>query len=353
MAGGGTGGHVVPSLAVARELQVRGHQALFIGTRRGLEAKLVPASGYPIEWIEIGGLKRVGVTQTAKTLLQLPASVIRCAQLLSTYSASAVFSMGGYVAGPVMLSAWLKRIPMVLMEPNAMPGMVSRAMGRIVSKALVTFDEAAAYFPRGVTEKTGLPVREAFFSIQPRRAGSGIFTVLVTGGSRGSQALNAASRAAWPLLREAGTQARFILQAGASQAGELAGAFAREGLDGQVTAFLDDMPAAYEDADLIVSRSGAGAVAELAAAGKPSILVPFPFAADDHQRHNAESMARAGGAIIIPEREFDGRRLAAEIQRFAGNPAELCRMGDAARSLARRGAAQRAASLLEELAVRH
>ncbi|MCC7154385.1 MAG: undecaprenyldiphospho-muramoylpentapeptide beta-N-acetylglucosaminyltransferase [Bryobacterales bacterium] len=352
MAGGGTGGHVVPSLAVARELQSRGHDALFIGTQRGLESKLVPAAGFSIEWIDIGGLKRVGLLRAARTAFQLPSSVLRCLQLLGKHSAAAVFSMGGYVAGPVMIAAWLRRIPMILMEPNAMPGMVSRAMGKFVRKALVSFDEAARFFPKGATERTGLPVREAFFQIESRSGGDG-FTVLVTGGSRGSQALNAASRAAWPLLREEGVRVRFVLQSGAAQAGGLAAAFAQSGLEGRVTVFIDDMPAAYQEADLVVSRSGAGAVAELAAAGKPSILVPFPFAADDHQRHNAEAMARAGGAVVIPESQFDGRRLSAEIQRFATNPAELARMSAGARSLSRRGAAQRAASLLEELALRH
>lgn len=350
MAGGGTGGHVVPSLAVAAELRRRGHDALFIGTRQGMEARLAPAAGYAIEWIEIGGLKRVGALRQARTTWQLPASVWRSRAILRRREARAVFSMGGYVAGPVMLAAWLCALPIVLMEPNAMPGFAGRTMGRLVKKALISFDEARRYFPAGVAELTGLPVRDAFFEVPPRPAGATPFTVLVTGGSRGSHALNQASRAAWPLLAKSVPGLRFVLQAGQADAPGLTDAFAATGLDGRVTAFIDDMPAVYAEADLVVSRSGAGAVAELAAAGKPSLLVPFPFAADDHQRHNAQALGRAGAAVVIDEAEFSGVRLSDEIQRLHQAPERLRAMGEAARSHARRGAAARAADLLEEYA---
>lgn len=348
MAGGGTGGHVVPSLAVASELRRRGHEVLFIGTRRGLEASIVPRAGFPIEWIEIGGLQRVGARQALRTLWQLPWSVARSLSLLKRHGAAAVFSMGGYAAAPVMMAARLRRSPVVLMEPNAMPGLVSRALGRTAARVLLTFEEARRFFPRGRTEITGLPVRREFFAVEPRPARPP-FTVLITGGSRGSQTLNRVARESWPLFKESAPDVRFIVQTGEAGYAETARAFAGSGLQGEVTAFIDDMPGAYARADIVVSRSGAGAVSELAAAGKPSILVPFPFAADDHQRHNAEAMARAGAARVILEADLSGAALFGAVSELLGDPAGLEAMGRAARSLARPGAAERAADLLVEL----
>lgn len=351
MAGGGTGGHVVPSLAVARELRRRGHQPFFIGTKRGLEAKLAPAEGFPMEWIEIGGLKRVGMAQTLRTLWQLPRSLVSVLAAFRKRRPAAVFSMGGYVAGPVMLAAWWCGIPTVLMEPNAMPGMTNRWMGRFVDRALLAFPEAAAHFPRGKTEPTGLPVRAEFFRIAPKRREDPL-TVLVTGGSRGSRRLNEAARQSWPLFRQAGAAVRFLHQTGPDDHAELAREFSAFGLEGEVVPFIEDMPAAFASADLLVCRSGAGAVAELAAAGKPAILVPFPFAADQHQLRNAEAMERAGAARVVLDSDLTGERLFREITALAGEADLLDRMGQAARNLAHPGAAERAADLMEELGAR-
>src|SRR4051812_41399240 len=168
MAGGGTGGHVVPLLAVARELKERGHDPIFIGTRSGFEAKLVPAAGFPLEFIEIGGLKRVGVVRTVRTLAQLPISVRKVWMLLSKHNPAAVFSLGGYAAGPVVLAGLCRRLPLIVMEPNAMPGLTNRQVGRFVTRALLSFSEAARFFPEGKSEVTGLPVRSEFFGIPPK-----------------------------------------------------------------------------------------------------------------------------------------------------------------------------------------
>jgi UDP-N-acetylglucosamine--N-acetylmuramyl-(pentapeptide) pyrophosphoryl-undecaprenol N-acetylglucosamine transferase len=351
MAGGGTGGHVIPALAVARELQRRGHQPFFIGTRRGIEARLVPAAGFPIEWIEIGGLKQVGGARMLRSLWQIPGSVRRVLGTIRERRPAAVFSMGGYVAGPAMAAAWLKRIPMVLMEPNAVAGMTNRWMGKLVDRALVNFEEAIPQFPSGVAEVAGLPVREEFFSIPPKPRGEGL-TLLITGGSRGSRRLNQAARESWPLFRLAGRPVQILHQTGQEDHAALQREFAASGLAGEVVAFIEDMPSAFAQADLIVCRSGAGAVAELAAAGKPAILVPFPFAADQHQLRNAEAMARAGAARLALDSEFTGERLFREVEALASEEGLMDRMGQAAHSLARPGAAQRAADLLEELAER-
>ncbi len=349
MAGGGTGGHVVPSLAVARALAAHGHRAVFIGTRGGLEARLVPPAGFEIEWIETGAWQRVSWARRLKTLWQIPASFWRSWQVLKSSRAAAVFSLGGYVAAPVVAAALIRRVPVVAMEPNAMPGLVNRLTGRWVSKALLGFAGGPAWFPPGRSEVTGVPVRADFFSIQPRPVLREL-SILITGGSRGSRTLNAAFEASWPLFRNEGVKVRFRHQSGVDAHAALALAFSEAGMAGTVEPFIGDMPGAFDEADLVICRSGANAVAELAAAGKPSILVPFPFAADDHQKKNAEAMVRAGAARLVEDRDMDGARLFNEVMRFLHDPESLRRMGEAARRQAHPEAARRAAAILEQVA---
>jgi UDP-N-acetylglucosamine--N-acetylmuramyl-(pentapeptide) pyrophosphoryl-undecaprenol N-acetylglucosamine transferase len=345
MAGGGTGGHVMPALAVARELRARGHAVRFIGTRGGLEAKLVPADGFPIEWIEIGGLQRVGFRRMLVTLAELPFSVWAASRMLDRDRPAAVFSTGGFVAGPVLLAALWKRLPVVVMEPNAVPGFTHRKLARFVARALLSFPETARWFPDGISEVTGLPVREEFFAIPPKPRG-GKLTVLITGGSQGSRTLNRAARESWPLWKNSGV--RLIHQTGPRSHDELTAAFASSGIEGNVAPFIVDMPGAFASADVVVSRAGMGTVSELAAAGKPSILVPLPTAADQHQLRNAEAMERIGAARMVLDAEFNGQRLVEEVSRLAASPDLLKGMGEAARSFAKPDAARRAADVLEE-----
>jgi UDP-N-acetylglucosamine--N-acetylmuramyl-(pentapeptide) pyrophosphoryl-undecaprenol N-acetylglucosamine transferase len=345
MTGGGTGGHVIPALAVARELRRRGHDVFFVGTERGLEAKLVPEAGFELKKVEIGGLNRVSVRRKLSTLARLPFAALGS----MSYRASAVFSMGGYVAGPAVMAALAKRVPVVVMEPNAIPGFTNRAIGRLAARALISFPETARYFARGKSELTGLPVREEFFAIPPKPRGDRLH-ILITGGSQGSRTLNRASRESWPLFRAAGFAVRIVHQCGSNELEEMRQAFAASGLEGEVTPFLADMPAAFGEADLVVSRSGAGAVSELAAAGKPSILVPFPFAANDHQARNAEAIERSGAARLVRDVEMNGERLFTLVRDLAATEGELERMGAAARQFARPRAAARAAEVLEEVA---
>lgn len=351
MAGGGTGGHVIPALAVAQELRRRGHEPVFFGTKQGYEARLVPAAGFPIEWIEIGGLNRVGLAQKIRSLLLLPVSVWRVWSWLQRNRPGAVFSMGGYVAGPVVLAAILRGLPVVAMEPNAVPGMTNRKAAKWTFRALVNFEETAAYFPEGRTEVTGVPVRQEFFGIGARPA-SDRFTVLVTGGSQGSRTLNNAGRESWPLFASAGARVRIIHQAGRGNAAALTEALQDSRLDGEVVEFISDMPAAFARADLIVCRSGASTVSELAAAGRPSVLVPFPFAADNHQQRNAEAMERAGAARLVLDGEMTGQRLFDEVMALIADRRQLIVMGENARKLGKPRAAERAADVLEEAAVR-
>lgn len=353
MAGGGTGGHIIPALAVAQELRSRGHKITFIGTRHGLESKLVPNAGFPIEWIEIGGLNRVDFTQRIRTLGQLPLSTMRVRKMFSYIRPAAVFSMGGYVAGPVVLASWLAGVPVVAMEPNAVPGMVNRRMARFVSKALIHFPETAAYFPPGTAEVVGIPVREPFFQIPPRvPLSEGPFTLLITGGSQGSRTLNNAARDSWPLFAASSRalSLRIIHQTGLEAYAGLEGEFRERGLQGEITPFIDDMPAAFAKADLILCRSGASTVAEIAAAGKPAILIPFPFAADDHQRRNAEALVNAGAARLILDKDLTGKRLYDEVTALSADLPALQSLSTAVRRFAHPGAAKQAASTLERAA---
>jgi UDP-N-acetylglucosamine--N-acetylmuramyl-(pentapeptide) pyrophosphoryl-undecaprenol N-acetylglucosamine transferase len=296
MAGGGTGGHVIPALAVARELRLRGHSVRFIGTRRGIESQLVPAADFPIDWIEIGGLNRVGLRQMMTSLAELPWSVFEAARILDrARPVTAIFSMGGYVAGPVLIAALWKRVPVVVMEPNAVPGFTHRKLAPFIAKALVSFEETVRYFPKGRAEVTGRPVCDEFFAIPPKPVAAPI-TVLVTGGSQGSQTLNRAAEASWPLWKK--DSVRLIHQTGERAYADLAPRFRASGIAGEISAFLVDMPRAFAEADVIVSRSG-GTVSEIAAAGKPSILVPLPGAADQHQlRRRSKKPARRGWCWI-------------------------------------------------------
>jgi len=347
MAGGGTGGHVMPLLAVARELQADGHQSVFIGTRNGFEAKLVPPSGFPLEFIEIGGLNRVGMMRTLRSLAQLPLSVRRSMQLIEKHQPSAIFSLGGYAAGPVVLAALWKKSPLIVMEPNAMPGLTNRKIGRFVRRALLSFPDAARFFPPGKSEITGLPVRPEFFRIAPKQRDSKL-TILITGGSQGSRTLNEAARGSWSYFREARFPVRFIHQTGTAAHAVLAQKFAESGMEGQLSPFIDDMPGAFARADLVICRAGAGAVAELAAAGKPSILVPLPTAADQHQLRNAEAFQKAGASVPVLDAEMDGGRLFEEVEKLRTHPEMLHRMGARARTFAHPDAARRAAKVLEE-----
>lgn len=346
--GGGTGGHVFPALAVAEVLREQGHRILYVGTREGMEARIVPEHGYEMAFVPSGKLNRVGLLEKLRTAASLPASVLAARSILKTFGAQAVFSMGGYVAGPVMAGALSAGMPLVIMEPNALPGAANRLVAKRVQRALLGFESTRSWFPADRSEVTGVPVRPAFFSV-PRKE-SGPFTVLITGGSRGARTLNRAARESWPLIRAKNLPIRIVLQTGAPEHDALTKEFGQLGVDGSVVEFIRDMPAAFAEADLVIGRSGAGGVNEVAAAGMPSILVPFPFAADDHQLKNAETLARAGAARLVLDQDWNGARLVQEVEQLRHNPAELERMRQQVRTFAHPDAAQRAAAVLVDAA---
>ncbi len=345
MAGGGTGGHVIPGLAVARELRARGHAAVFVGTARGLEAKLAPEAGFELRLLRIGALKRVSWRERIRTAAELPASCLEAGRILEDTGAAAVFSMGGYASGPVGLMAVMREVPLVVMEPNALPGFTHRLLGPLASRALVGFEQAGRYFREGRWEAAGIPVREEFFRV-PAKEHRPPYTVLITGGSQGSHRLNITAPECFKLLGL--DLVRFIHQTGERELAETAARYGEAGGAVETAAFLHDMAAAFARADAVVCRAGASAVAELCAAGRAAILVPYPYAADEHQLRNAEAMQAAGAARVVEDRELTPERLARELRAMLEEPGRLEAMERAARRLARPGAAARAAEVLEK-----
>jgi UDP-N-acetylglucosamine--N-acetylmuramyl-(pentapeptide) pyrophosphoryl-undecaprenol N-acetylglucosamine transferase len=315
-----------------------------------VENRLVPAAGFRFEKIRVGGIKNLGAATRLVSVWRLIGETAAQYARFGEWKPAGVFSMGGYVAGPPVLAALLRGTPVVVMEPNAVPGFTNRHIARWVKRALIGFEETARFFPAGRTELTGLPVREEFFALPPKKE-EREFTVLITGGSQGSRTLNEAARQSWPVFREAGFAVRLIHQTGALMYDSIAAEFREAGIAGEITAFINDMPAAFASADLIVCRSGAGAVSELAAAGKPSVLIPFPFAADQHQLKNAQALERAGAARVSLDSEWTGRKFFGMVRDLANDRPRLRTMGDCARKLARPGAARRAAEILVQTAI--
>ncbi|MGH9555076.1 MAG: undecaprenyldiphospho-muramoylpentapeptide beta-N-acetylglucosaminyltransferase [Terriglobales bacterium] len=361
LAGGGTGGHVIPALAIARELQEAHHAAvLFIGTSRGIETRLVPAAGYKLELVEVGALKNVGTLTRLATLIALPRAVVRASKLLKEFGADVVIGVGGYASGPAMLAAVLGRIPTLAFESNVVPGFANRIIATHVRAAAVHFEETARYFPNAVV--SGVPVRREFFNLPPRPAGSPP-SLLVFGGSQGASALNRVMTATLPLLNSAVPGLRIVHQTGPGDLEQVQAAYREAGMElcgsgrpareneAEVSAFIDQMPEAFAAADLLLCRAGASTVAEVTAAGKPAIFVPFPRASDDHQLRNAQALERAGAGQIIPEAELTPEKLAVAMAALLKDRSRLAEMSAAARKLARPDAAQRIAAMAVELSL--
>src|SRR5262245_35430555 len=345
IAAGGTGGHLFPGLAVADELKRRDSalRVVFAGTPRGLETRLVPRAGYELELLPVLPLNAVGPWRMARGLGALPGALVRALALVRRLRPAAVLGVGGYAGGPVCLAAALCGVRTVILEPNARPGFTNRVLRPLVSQAACAYEEARrAFGARGVL--TGNPVRGGFASL-PRKDHRPPLTLLAFGGSQGSRVLNEALLAALPLL-PGPDELRIVHQTGDAMRAAVAAGYAAAGRPAEVAAFLDDMEARFSSADLVLSRSGATTCAELTAAGKAALLVPFARAADDHQRLNARALAAAGAAQMLEERELSGARLAQAVTELVAHPERLAAMEDAARGLGRADAAARVADLL-------
>jgi UDP-N-acetylglucosamine--N-acetylmuramyl-(pentapeptide) pyrophosphoryl-undecaprenol N-acetylglucosamine transferase len=347
LAGGGTGGHVIPALAIANELKKSyAAEVLFIGTARGIENRLVPAAGYPLQLVRVGALKNVSFMTRAKTAFHLPRAVWDAGRMLNEFAPDVVIGVGGYASGPAMLAAVVKHIPTLAFEPNVVPGFANRVVARFVSGAAVHFEETAKYFRH--TEVTGVPVRQAFFDIEAKRSGTP--TLLVFGGSQGAHAINDAMIRCLPELRRQAPGIHIIHQTGERDYNDALAAYGSLGESAEVSKFIEDMPSAFSLADLVVCRSGASTVAEITAAGKPAIFVPFPRAADDHQRVNAEALEREGAAVVVEESKLEGVWLAETIAALLNDSRRLQAMSDAARSLAHPNAARDIAAMAVRVA---
>lgn len=352
IAAGGTGGHIYPGIAVAREIMSRDPSSAvrFVGTARGLETRLVPKAGFELSLIESAGLKNVSLMAKIRGVLLLPKSIFAGRRVIRDFRPDLVVGAGGYVSGPVLLAAWLMRLPTMVMDSNALPGWTNRVLARYVDKAAVSFAEALSYF-RGKGVLTGNPVRSEFFDIPQKQRDGAHISLLVFGGSQGARAINDAMIAALPRLASQKQSLRVTHQTGEADLEKVRRGYEAAGWQDNVDVrpYIDDMVNEFARADLIISRAGATTSAELVAAGKAAIMIPFPLAADDHQRKNAEALHVAGAARMILQKELSGERLADEIGSLLQTPEAIDRMEMASRKLARRDAAAVTVDLMEEL----
>jgi UDP-N-acetylglucosamine--N-acetylmuramyl-(pentapeptide) pyrophosphoryl-undecaprenol N-acetylglucosamine transferase len=357
IAGGGTGGHLYPGIALAREILARDPDATvtFVGTAAGIEARVVPREGFALDLIRVAGLKGKSFAERARGLALLPLAAVDGWRVVSRRRPDVVVGVGGFASGPVLFLAALRRRPTMVLEQNALPGLTNRLLARVVRAAAVTFEEALQYFP-GTGFVAGNPVRPEFFEaggleaddrddLPPRAA-----RVLIFGGSQGAHAINVAMVAAAERLAAASERVAITHQTGSRDLDLVRDAYQRAGLGARVEAFLYEMHREMTQADVVVSRAGATTLAELAAAGRAAILVPLPTATDDHQRKNAQVMARSGAALVVDERELTGERLAQEMLALAADRPRRTAMARAARTLARPDAARRIADRVWMLA---
>jgi len=349
IAGGGTGGHIYPGIAIAQEFKRRNPrtEVLFIGTARGLETRIVPREGFKLELIEVAALKNVSLARRVKSLLLLPRSFLVVRSLIRRFKPDVVIGVGGYSSGPVVLVASLMGLPTMVVEPNALPGFTNRVLARFVHAAAVSFEEARAFFG-AKAEITGNPVRAEFFTITKKEL-STTTHLLITGGSQGARPINEAMIAALPLLAAEREPLSITHQTGEADFERVRAAYEPSGLKAEVKPFIERIVDEFTRADFVVSRAGATTVAELAAAGRPALMIPFPLAADDHQRKNAEAVERAGAGRMILQAELTGERLAQEIMALARDPQKLSRMAEASRALAHADAAARVVDLVVKI----
>jgi UDP-N-acetylglucosamine--N-acetylmuramyl-(pentapeptide) pyrophosphoryl-undecaprenol N-acetylglucosamine transferase len=353
IAAGGTGGHIYPGIAVAREITRRDATSVveFVGTARGLETRLVPHAGFQLSLIESAGLVNMGLSDRLRGLMTLPKSFIGARRVIGGFKPDVVVGAGGYVSGPVLLTAAMMRIPTLVMESNAVPGFTNRVLARFVDRAAASFESALAYF-KGKGVVTGNPVRREFFDVPTRLRDSSQFRLLVFGGSQGARAINYAMLDALSDLEGSRNELFITHQTGETDFERVSSAYEKAGwkFSAEVVRYIDDMVARFGQSDLIVSRAGATTSAELMAAGKPAIMVPLPGQME--QQRNAEAMQKAGAARMIPQAELSGQRIAREILSLMNSPSTLTQMEMAARGLARRDAAEAAVDLIEGLTLK-
>ncbi len=349
-AAGGTGGHIFPAIAVAKELLRRdaATEVLFVGTARGLETRIVPENGFQLSLIDSSGLKNVGFIGKIKGLTVLPKSFLEARSLIRQFRPHVVVGAGGYVSGPVLMMAAVMGVPTLVMDSNALPGFTNRQLARFVDRAALTFEESLPYFgKKGVV--IGNPVRQEFFEIAPKGR-EDVTHVLIFGGSQGARAINNAVADSLGELENLAGKLTFTHQTGEGDFERIRELYRRSAFaDADVRPFISNMVEEFAKVDIVICRAGATTCAELAAAGKAAIMIPLPTAADDHQRKNAEAMERAGGAKMLLQRDLSSANIAAELRSLVADPERITEMETAAKSVGRSDAAERAADLIDEL----
>ncbi len=351
IAAGGTGGHIYPGIAVAKEIMRRDtdSEVLFVGTARGLETKIVPDNGFQLSLINSAGLKNVGLLGKLKGLLILPKSFLEARRLVRSFKPEVVVGAGGYVSGPVLLMASLMRVPTLVMDSNALPGFTNRQLARFVDKAALTFEEALPFFgKKGIV--TGNPVRQEFFEIESKAKGEKI-NLLIFGGSQGARAINNAMVDALEHLQNFKEKLQITHQTGEFDFEKIVEIYRRAEMEtADIRPYISNMVEEFAKTDLIICRAGATTCAEIAAAGRAAIMIPLPTAADDHQRKNAEAMQHAGAARMLLQRDLNGETLAQEIIGLISEREKISAMEAAAKKLARKDAAEATVNIIEDLA---
>jgi UDP-N-acetylglucosamine--N-acetylmuramyl-(pentapeptide) pyrophosphoryl-undecaprenol N-acetylglucosamine transferase len=350
IAGGGTGGHVFPALAIAREWLARGNEreVVLVGTERGIEMKLVPQAGLPLETLRVAGLKGKGGATLFKNLAMLAPAMLDARRALCKHKPVAAFGVGGYAAGPMLLATWLGRVPNIIFEPNAEPGFTNKLLARISRRIATGYEiSAQAWGKKAVV--TGCPVRLEFFSITARQLGKP-FRLLITGGSQGALPINRTVVDSMDRLATRKNELAIVHQTGERDYNAVRTSYARREIHAEVVPFLTNMAERFAWADIVVCRAGAITAAEVAAAGRAAIFIPFGKATDSHQLRNAQEMSRAGAGRLISEPELTPERLTGEIFSLLDRPQEIEKLSTAARGLARPYAARNIVNLIEEAA---
>jgi UDP-N-acetylglucosamine--N-acetylmuramyl-(pentapeptide) pyrophosphoryl-undecaprenol N-acetylglucosamine transferase len=340
MAGGGTGGHLFPGLAVAEEFRKRDAmtEILFVGTKIGIEARAVPAAGFALETLPVRGLKGRGLRGMTQAMYGIPAGFFRSLGILKRFRPDCVIGLGGYASGPFLVAARTKGIRLAVMEQNLRPGLTNKILGKIADRIFTAFDVTAGFFPGRRVVETGNPVR---WGKLPEMEKDAKFTVLIFGGSQGARHINQSAVEMLKSLQDLDAEIRIVHQTGAADLPWVKAAYAGLSFEAEVVPFIDAMDSAYARADLVVCRAGAATVAELTVFGKPAILIPYPYAAYDHQRLHAEALRDRGAAEMILDRQLDGGKLAARIRALYQDRARLAGMARAAARLGRPEAAKR------------
>jgi UDP-N-acetylglucosamine--N-acetylmuramyl-(pentapeptide) pyrophosphoryl-undecaprenol N-acetylglucosamine transferase len=350
IAGGGTGGHVFPALAIAREWLSRGseREVVLVGTERGIEMKLVPQAGLPLETLRVAGLKGKGGATLLKNVTMLLPAMFDARRVLRKHKPIAAFGVGGYAAGPMMLATWLSRVPNVVFEPNAEAGLTNKVLARISTRIATGYEISAQQWGKKAVV-TGCPVRPEFFSIEPRKPAKP-FRLLITGGSQGALPINRTFVDAMDKLAARKNELSIVHQTGERDYNAVRTSYARREINAEVVPFLTNMAERFSSADVIVCRAGAITAAEIAAAGRAAIFIPFGRATDSHQLRNAQEMVRASAGHLIIEDELTPDRLTTEIFALVDQPSEIEKLSIAARGLARPHAARDIVNLIEEAA---